>query len=118
MNSRITAALLIISASVMTGCDNHIKYVNEHPSFEGYSYELKFDKDDGKNLKILHKTFLNNKYVETNILQFTDCVYFNTSNWKCGASYEMVDGEIFTQILDNEGNLTSQKLSKSLYFID
>ena len=67
MNSRITAALLIISASVMTGCDNHIKYVEEHPSYEGYSYELEFNKDDGKNLKILHKTFLNNKYVETNI---------------------------------------------------
>jgi hypothetical protein len=118
MKYLIMPILLIVSASAITGCDNHIKYVEEHPSYEGYSYELEFNKDDGKNLKVLHKTFLNNKYVETNILQFTDCAYFNKSNWKCGASYEMVDGDIFVTILENNGNRTSLKLSKSFFFFD
>lgn len=117
MRQLILAILLTVSASAMTGCDNHIKYVDEQESYEGYSYELKFDKDNGEKLKILHKTFLNKKYVSTAILQYDDCIYFNSSNWKCSDGwYSMIDGEIYKNTLDNHGNVTTIKLSKSFYF--
>lgn len=115
----ILGIVLMVVASAMTGCDNHIKYVDEQESYEGYSYELIFHKDDGKNLTILHKTFLNQKYLETKIFHYEDCIYFNSSNWECSKGwYSMIDGEIYSNTLDNHGNMTKKKLSESFYIFD
>ncbi len=111
--------MVFAAAILMTGCDQHIKYILEDRSGSGYTYELKFDKDNGANLKILHKAFFKHKLIDTKVLEFNDCKYFDSNNWECSDGwFSKFDGEMYSNDLDNQGNKIKVQLTKSYYLFN